>query len=81
MATGSQLRLARLARRLTLAEVAQRVGIGVHSLSRYENERLPIPPEIEAEIKRVVGWNRIFERFFLELEHDERRRRLWGEGK
>lgn len=73
MPTGSELRLARIARGLSLKETARRAGLGVSTLSRLENERIPIPPHMEARLMAVLGWNEAFERLFHDLAAEEQR--------
>ncbi len=73
MPTGTQLRLARIARGWTLAETARRAGLGVSTLSRLENERVRLAPHIEARLMEVLGWNEAFERLFQDLATQEQR--------
>lgn len=71
MPTGSELRLVRVARKLSLEETARRAGIGLSTLSRLENERIPMPPHIAARLMDVLGWNEAFERLFHDLAAQE----------
>ena len=73
MPTGTQLRLARIARGWTLAETARRAGLGVSTLSRLENERVRLAPDVAARLMEVLGWNAAFERLFEDLASQEQR--------
>lgn len=73
MPTGTQLRLARIARGWTLAETARRAGLGMSTLSRLENERVRLTPDMEARLMEVLGWNAAFERLFQDLATEEQR--------
>jgi transcriptional regulator with XRE-family HTH domain len=71
MATGPQLRVARVARGLTLVETARRVGVGMSTLSRLENGIAPLRPDLEARIKAVVQWNQAFDELFVSLAAED----------
>lgn len=71
MATGPQLRVARVARGLTLFEAARRAGMGISTLSRLENGLAPLRPNVEARLKSVVGWNDAFELLFAALRLED----------
>ena len=78
MPTGTQLRLARIARGWTLAETARRAGLGLSTLSRLENERVRLAPDVEARLMEVLGWNEAFERLFQDLATQEQRQQGAG---
>ncbi len=68
MATGPQLRIARVARGLKLWEVAQRAYMGVSTLSRVESGLIPLRPEVEARLKEIVEWTPAFDALFAALD-------------
>lgn len=67
MPTGPQLRVARVARGLTLGEAARAAGLGLATLSRIENGRTPLQPDVEARLMRIVDWTEAFDRLFADL--------------
>lgn len=71
MATGPQLRVARVARGLTLVETARQAGVAMSTLSRLENGVTPLRPDVEARIKDIVQWNQAFDQLFASLALEE----------
>lgn len=67
MPTGPQLRVARIARGLTLGEAARAAGVGLATLSRIENGRATLQPDVEARLMRIVDWTTAFDRLFADL--------------
>lgn len=67
MPSGAQLRVARIARGLTVNETARAAGITASTLSRIEHGRMPLQPDTEARLMAVVGWTVAFERLFADL--------------
>jgi transcriptional regulator with XRE-family HTH domain len=71
--TGTELRLARIAQKLTIEETARRAGMGVSTLSRLENERIALSAPMEARLKTVLGWNETLERLCHDLAAQQER--------
>lgn len=71
MPTGLQLRVARVARGLTLYEAAREAGLSLSMLSRLEHQRARLLPDVEARLMQVVRWNAAFDRLFAELATEE----------
>ncbi len=51
--TGKEFRIKRNLMDLTQAELAFKLGLNPNTISRYENEDLPIPRTVELAIKAV----------------------------
>ena len=71
MPTGLQLRVARVARGLTLYEAAREAGLSLSMLSRLEHQRVRLLPDVEARLMQVVRWNAAFDRLFADLATEE----------
>lgn len=67
MPTGPQLRVARVARGLTLAHVSQAVGVSIATLSRIEHGRAPLHDDVRQRMMHTVGWTEAFDRLFEDL--------------
>ncbi len=67
MPTGSQLRVARIVRGLTLGEAARAAGLGLATLSRIEHGHTPLQPDVEARLMHIVDWTDAFDRLFADL--------------
>jgi len=50
----SDLRLLRLARGLSLDDAAKQVGVSSPYLSLIENEKRPLPPQLELKLLRLL---------------------------
>lgn len=60
---GKMLRSARLKRGQRQDDVAPRIGLARQTLSKYELDRLPTPPEVVVAVARCLGCPELMRRY------------------